>query len=314
MKEFLKTNTVTHNLMSFTGFKSILIFTLLSEGPKTYAQLQGALRNHEYLKENVSVDTLRVYFNSLKEIGCDIQKTTKKGVTTFSIASHPFELKIDDKQAKSIIKIYQAIAKSIEVSDLMSLQNFFEKMAEYVTNEELKNDLKCISPLNGIDPQLIKELIYYAQHNTEITVLYKSASSDSNKEITINVDKLAIDNGKLYVYGINSEKMNYSSFLVSKIDKITNINFGTKTLELPDIIVKYEYFKEPKEVLELLSCEKILEEHENKYVIELVSKSKFEIMQRILYHSYKCKVLTPDTIRTEVISTLKKMKEGYIVE
>ena len=106
MKEFLKTNTVTHNLMSFTGFKSILIFTLLSEGPKTYAQLQEALRNHEYLKENVSVDTLRVYFNSLKEIGCDIQKTTKKGVTTFSIASHPFELKIDDKQAKSIIKIY----------------------------------------------------------------------------------------------------------------------------------------------------------------------------------------------------------------
>ena len=55
MKEFLKTNTVTHNLMSFTGFKSILIFTLLSEGPKTYAQLQGALRNHEYLKENVSL-------------------------------------------------------------------------------------------------------------------------------------------------------------------------------------------------------------------------------------------------------------------
>ncbi len=298
MKEFLKTNTVTHNLMSFTGFKSILIFTLLSEGPKTYAQLQEALRNH---------------FNSLKEIGCDIQKTTKKGVTTFSIASHPFELKIDDKQAKSIIKIYQAIAKSIEVSDLMSLQNFFEKMSEYVTNEKLKNDLKCISPLNGIDPQLINELIYYAQHNTEITILYKSANS-GNKDITINVDKLAIDNGKLYVYGINSEKMNYSSFLVSKIDKITNINFGTKTLELPDIIVKYEYFKEPKEVLELLSCEKILEEYENKYVIELVSKSKFEIMQRILYHSYKCKVLTPDTIRTEVISTLKKMKEGYIVE
>ncbi len=313
MKEFLKTNTVTHNLMSFTGFKSILIFTLLLDGPKTYAQLQEALQNHEYLRENISIDTLRVYFNSLKEIGCDIQKTTKKGVTTFSIASHPFELKIDDKQAKSIIKIYQAIAKSIEVSDLLSLQTFFEKMSEYVTNEKLKKDLKCISPLNGIDPKLIKDLTYYAQHNAEITVDYKSANS-GNKNITINVDRLAIYNGKPYVYGVNSEKMDYSSFLISKIDKIVNINFGAKTLNLPDIIVKYEYFKEPKEVIELLSCEKILEEYENKYVIELISKSKFEIMQRILYHNYKCKVLSPETIRTEVISTLKKMKEGYIAE
>ena len=46
MKEFLKTNTVTYNLMSFTGFKSILIFSLLLEGPKSYSELQEILKNH----------------------------------------------------------------------------------------------------------------------------------------------------------------------------------------------------------------------------------------------------------------------------
>lgn len=314
MKEFLKSNTVTHNLMSFTGFKSIFIFTLLAEGPKTYKQLQEAFQNHEYLRENISIDTLRIYLNSLKDIGCNIEKVTKKGVTTYSLVAHPFELNIDDKQAKSIIKIYKAISKSIEVSDLISLQSFFEKMAEYVSNAELKKDLQCISPLNGIDSKLISDLIYYAQYNAEITVLYSSKNSNRDKEITIIVDKLAIENAKVYIYGINSDRMNYSSFLVNCIRQVNHVNFGAKTLQLPDIKVVYEYFKETNETLELLNNEKILEETENKYLIELTSKSKFEIMQRILSHSYKCKVLTPSGIRSEVIQTLKKMKEGYIVK
>ena len=39
MKEFLKNNTVTYNLMSFTGFKSILLFSLLTTGPKSYEDI-----------------------------------------------------------------------------------------------------------------------------------------------------------------------------------------------------------------------------------------------------------------------------------
>ena len=59
MKEFLKTNTVTYNLMSFTGFKSLLIFSLLLDGAKSYNELQEILENHPYLHETVSFDTLR---------------------------------------------------------------------------------------------------------------------------------------------------------------------------------------------------------------------------------------------------------------
>ena len=72
MKEFLKTNKVTYNLMSFTGFKSIIIFSLLLEGPKSYQELRTAIENHEYLHESVSIDTLRIYLNSLRKIGCKI--------------------------------------------------------------------------------------------------------------------------------------------------------------------------------------------------------------------------------------------------
>lgn len=312
MKEFMKSNTVTYNLMSFTGFKSILIFSLLLESPKSYQELQFALANHSYLHESISIDTLRVYINSLKEIGCNISKSTKDGITRYSIDSHPFELKIDESQAKNILKIYKAISKSIDVNDLITLQKFFVDFAQYITNEELKNKIQNISPLNSINPKLLQDLMLYAKNNTEITILYNSLNS-GKKNITIIVDKLNIVNSKLYVYGMNSEYNNYSSFLVSKIIKIVSVNIHEATLNAPIITVGYE-LNNCDHNIELLTCEKIIKREGNKALIEISSPNKFDITQRILYHANKCKVLYPESFKSDILNSLKAMKDGYLEE
>lgn len=311
MKEFLKHNTVTYNLMSFTGFKSILIFSMLLDSPKSYKEIQEAMENHKYLHESVSIDTLRIYLNSLREIGCEINRKTINGVPKFYIDRHPFELNFSDAQIKSIIKIYKAISKSIDVNDLISLQQFFEKISKYITNEKLKETLGKISPLNNIKPELIQDLMTYAQNNTEVTIYYNSENS-GKKNITILVDKLHINNSKLYISGFNSEHNTYSSFLVQKIISVVSVNIKNNTLKIPEITVGYLYLKDENEDFELLNGEKIVNSDNNKLTIEITSANKFEIMQRIMSHSIKCKVLYPEDFKSEVIANLKKMKEGYL--
>ena len=312
MKEFMKSNTVTYNLMSFTGFKSILIFSLLLEGPKSYAELQQYLLNHDYLHESVSIDTLRIYINSLREIGCKISKTTKAGITRYSIDSHPFELKITKSQAKSILKVFKAISKSIELSDLISFEKFFKKIAPCVMDEELKNKLKNISPLNNINPDILRDLRSFAKSKTEITVLYNSPTS-GRKNITILVDKLSINNGKLYVSGVNSEYENYSKFLVSKIIKIISVNMQKSILQTPVMTVGYEVLDNEKNI-DILPNEKVIKNVQNSTIIEITSPNKFDIMQRIMSYSDKCRVLYPESFKKEIIDCLKEMREGYFEE
>ena len=50
MKEYFKTNTVTYNLISFTGFKALILFTLLMESPKSYEEVCDFFLNHPHLK------------------------------------------------------------------------------------------------------------------------------------------------------------------------------------------------------------------------------------------------------------------------
>ena len=311
MKQFLQYNTVTYNLMSFTAFKSIIIFSLLLEGPKSYNDIKEVLENHEYLKENVSTDTIRIYLNSLKAFGCDIIKKRCNGSYKFYIENNPFSLNIDDKQAKSIIKVYKAVSKSIDIEDLICLQKFFDKISIYIKNEDLRNKLENLSPLNNIDLNIVKSLISYAKNHNEITVSYNS-SKFGKKNITILMDKIYIQNKKLYIAGTNLEYNTYSSFLVSKIYNIVSVNIHSKTLESPELVVRYEYYKDKNEKLELLPNEKIIQTDNEKYIIEITSKNKFDIMQRVLYHCSKCKVLYPQEFKNYIIYTLKRMKEGYI--
>ena len=46
MKEFVKTQKVTYNLMSFTGFKALLIFSMLTKGPKSFDEIAYEVENH----------------------------------------------------------------------------------------------------------------------------------------------------------------------------------------------------------------------------------------------------------------------------
>ena len=57
-----------------------------------------------------------------------------------------------------------------------------------------------------------------------------------------------------------------------------------------------------------------MEETNDYLIIEIFSKNKFEITQRILSFTNKCIVLSPDNYKNEIISCLLKMKEGYIEE
>ena len=80
----------------------------------------------------------------------------------------------------------------------------------------------------------------------------------------------------------------------------------------PEITVGYSYTKNDTEDFELLPNEKIISENDKNLQIEITSRNKLEIVQRIMYLSPSCKVLYPTEFKGEIISVLKKMKEGYL--
>ncbi len=312
MKEFIKNKKVTYNLMSFTGFKALILFSSLAESPKSYKEICEIFYNHPYLREKISIDTVRVYINSLKSIGCVVKRVRGEDkVSRYTILAHPFELKITDEQKQSILKLFKNIVKNIEIDDLIALEEFFEKIGVYIKNDDFVNEVKNISLIKGIDKELLKDLLDCCDKKQQIVINYESPSS-GNKDIELIADKISITNGKIYLYGTGFEYMQYGSFLVSRINKINEIKLNADTkLKLNEIKVKYEVFQsniEPKE------NERIIEQTDEKTVIEVSTSNIFMLKQKLLEYGPLCRIIEPDEFKNEFIAILKDMKAGYYCE
>ena len=309
MKEFLKTKTVTYNLMSFTGFKALLLFSLLAESPKTYQEINEHFANHPYLHETISIDTLRVYINSLERIGCKIERTKKAQGSKYVLLNNPFEFKITDEQINSIAKVYKSISKNIAVEDLIYLENFFFKLAEISKNEKYLETLQNISILHTIDKKLLNGLLNACKRKHAIIIKYNSPNSGI-KNIEVKADKLEFTNHKLYLYGTSFEYNKYSSYLVSRIIEIAATEINASISEPEEIEVVYKLHLDKDDVV-LQENEELIEQNKEFSTIKIRNSNKFFITQRILSYGDKCEVLSPDSYKEEIISTLKQMMEAY---
>ncbi len=311
MKEFIKNRTVTYNLMSFTGFKSLIVFSLLLDGPKSYDEINQFFKKHEYIKEAVSIDTLRVYLTSLRKIGCEIIRTPKIEGAKYKLVSHPFELQITEEQLKSLIKVYKSISRNIDLKELIMLENFLRKIASIINDENLNAAIEKHSLFNNIDIKLIDSLVNCCDRKEQIVILYNSPRSGA-KQIEIITDKVEMNNNKFYLYGTSIEYEQYSYFLVSRIISIVAVKaIKTKISDRKKVCVGYELKIYPNE-LKLTEDEKLIDiKDDGSLVIENSTSNPFIVKQRVLSLGYSCKVLYPESFKKDIIETLKKMREEY---
>lgn len=311
MKEFIKSQKITYNLMSFTGFKSLLMFTILVEGPKSFDDIISIIENHPYLREKVSVDTIRVYINSLKRLGCNVKRVRGADkVSRYYIESHPFELNLSDDEIKSVVKVYKMLVKSMDVEDLLYMDNLFEKIGKYILNDDFIGRMRKISMLGHADKKILKELIQCCDKKLQVKISYKSPKSGI-KDIDIVTDKIEIREGKIYLCGYGFEYNEYGIFLIDRIKQIKEIKEAEELpQDLKEIRVVYKIEASDKDI-KLSDNEKIIKKQRNKVFIEVHSYNKFMLKQKFLELADECVIVEPEDFKQEFIKTLKDMKAGY---
>jgi predicted DNA-binding transcriptional regulator YafY len=247
--------------------------------------------------------------NSLKHIGCEIKRIKGEDkISRYIITSHPFELKISEEQKLSLLKVYKILVKTMDIQDVLYLDNFFKKIGKYIKNDEFISELKKYSPLKNIDEKIVTDLLDCCEKKYQLVIRYNSPNS-GEKNIKILPDKIDIQNGKIYLCGIGFEYNQYCIFPISRIKEICEIKIeSSNTLELPQLKIIYEINSSKPE---LESNEKLISSENCKSKIEITTSNKFQIKQKLLSLGADCKILEPADFRDEFIALLNDMKAGY---
>ena len=310
MKEFIKSNKVTYNLMSFTAFKTLLIFSMLIEAPRSYQDIIDYFESHDFINEKIAIDTIRVYINSLKRAGCVITKTKRAEGSKFVLVSHPFTLTITSEQIKSLTKTYKILAKTLDISELIILEKLLRKISSNINDTELTETLEKVSLLSGLEIKLLEDIQACCRRKNQIVLSYNSPRSNKTN-LEIICDKLGYENNKLYLYGTSIDYQQSTYLLVNRIIGINEIKLRKdENINIETITVRYEIKADYPE-LQLKDFETLITTNESKTVIEATHSNKFVLIQRILALGCNCTVIEPKQFRSEIVDILKEMRARY---
>ncbi len=308
MQEFLTNNTVTCNLMSLTGYRTLVLLSTLMESPKSIDEINDFFLNNRYIKEKFSNDTLRIYINSLRAIGCNITRADKSNKLKYNLISHPFSYNISKIHLKSLAKLYKYTFSQLKIQDIILLHKFFLKLSSIIENDAEKTTILGLSAIKNINLSLLEELISYCKKHKQIIIEYNSPKSGP-KKIELIADKLSFRSEKLYLWGNSLTHKQYSFFSVEKIIRVIGVSINQQKEQTPQLTCVYELYNQKNYIPQ--PEETILEQDENKIVIKTSAQNEFNLIQKLLYLCNDCKILYPNEIKTKIITKLKEMENNY---
>ena len=310
MQQFLKNGKTTFNVMSLTGYRALVLLALLYESPKSLTEINESFAKNPHIKESFSQDTLRMYLNSLRAIGCKISRADKLKNNRYSLLESPFDIMFSEKLLNSLKKIINSTYFNLTIDELILIDDLFYKIATYISDTKTREVFIGISKLKGLNKNLIKSLNSYAKKKVQIEFLYKSPNSGL-KNVSLVCDKLDLKNKKLYLYGIETISNKYLYYKIENIEKIISINLNKIQKSTITTEVLYEIICNNFNISQIDDNEEICTIEKDKVCIKHFSKNLFDTKQKILSMGNSAKVISPQEFKEEIHKTLCNMKERY---
>ncbi len=294
--------------ISSTGVRALIVLLGLLVEPKTHNELKDFLISCGVINNVYSIDTLRMDINTLKTIGCEFDKASKKNDYKYALLSHPFKVKITSMDVCFLKEIYKSICKNASPETLLNYHYLFEKLSKLSDSEEVCESLLGISLFKDLDLKIIKTLFADEKHNNKIQIQY---ATTKKKDVIydVTIEKLAMRSDKLYAFCYNHTFAKRMFLKVKNIKEILCKYFDRTSKVGLDIVVKfrlkhsYRYQLEPNET--------IIDSSTQELFIEGMYFNTFIAVQRILSFGSDCTVVEPTEIKELVIEKLLEMRELY---
>ena len=297
--------------ISLTGARAIVLLGLLIEAPRSLEEIRDAFVQMKLMSGDNSDDIIRIDMNTLKIMGCEISRSCARTNYKYELLNHPFLLDISKEEINVIKKAYKIAKEDADIDLLFHYDSLFTKLASFVKENEVKEDILGLSPLKYYDIDLLKQLAKDCRLNNSIQINYKSPVSKSASAKNIIAQKIVLKNDKLYLLCHNLDKDEASMFNIKRINSVISRENGSSSIP-ENKSVKVKFLLKRFTVAGILENEKIIESNTNgSSVIEGDYHNEFIAIQRILSFGPACTVIEPENIKQKVIEKLLSMREVY---
>lgn len=297
--------------ISLTGARAIALIGLLIEEPRSLEEIKQAFIEYKLMEESGSYDVIRIDINTLRTMGCEITRADSKTDGKYVLTRHPYELKFKKDEINIVKRIYRKLKEEFDIKTLLEYDKLFKKLANYIGDQEIKDQVLGISILSSKNTDMIYQLLDDCKEKKILELVYKSPNSNNASTKKVALNELVYKNDKLYLYAYDLNKQEAVTLNIDRILEILSREDDKegRTGDFKPITIKFRLKDFGVNGLE--DCESIIEIDKDEYIILGNYHNEFVAMQRILSFGSNCTILSPDKFKNQLIETLKSMKEAY---
>ncbi|MEW5822040.1 MAG: WYL domain-containing protein [Cyanobacteriota bacterium] len=298
-----------------TAYRVLAIMLMLKECPHSEAEISEKLKNNVDLPRALSSDSIWLYINTIKALGCQISRPTKNNDFKYSLKEHPFKIKLTSSELKSLLEARKYVASLSDWQISCNYDKFLSTICQYIDENDKKELVKhCKAKQREIDYTLKKDLIndleYHCEQENCLIVNYISLAGNI-KEITMLAEKIKYENGALYLWGFNAGTEENQYLRVDRIDSIKKADIEGVEFNKTTIKVIFKLYGICAVSYQPEEDETIIERTSDSITIKHAMKNKFKLIQKILSYGINCEVISPQDIQKEIVKKLKFMSKIY---
>jgi len=307
--------------LNSTAFRVFKILTWLIDHPHSVDELNQRFVTEKQVQRAVSEDSIWLYINTLKAVGCEISRPTETNGYRYALTYHPFGSALNTKDLETLIKIKPIAQTHLNYPDIMAFDRFFKTLLENSYEEDRKNLGKALfSSTRSVDyePQqrLVDELVSAIHTQTLLFVTYKSLVKGQDHFYFLP-EAIRYDNGVMY---INGSRLGYEQLFMLRVDKIVQLENADEPAiraeltqmqsERLEVVVHFPEIS-PSQWIPFHMGETLMTDTNGGIEVHFKTRDTFMLKQKLFETGYPFRVLAPQSLKAELLESLLATKKIY---
>lgn len=303
--------------ISLTAYRIICILKFLYKNSASDADINSHLEKIIPDGRKLSQDTIGIYINTLKAIGCNISRPKKSNEFKYELLNHPFKPNLKQEEINALFNVRKFLSSLDDWRLIIETEKLVDKIINSLDvhkQEEFSFLHKKLFRGYSLKDKynLVESIEEFCNQKKYITFLYESANS--NKQyVSIIAKKLAFENDALYLWGFDILKNDIKYYRVDRIQELTSTNMPISNYNYCFTEVIYELKGFSSEMFVPTIDDEILKENKKIKLIKSNVYNKFKFFQDALSYGCECKIIEPLEFKSEHIQRLKRVLSCYIL-
>ncbi len=314
------------NQFNQTAYRILRLLQWLNHSPLSMDEINTHFEQDPNVQRRLSQDSLWLYVNTLKKLGCEIKRPTPRNQFRYQLIFHPFTYLLTSQDIDCLKTLVETLSDSLDYRDALYFNRWISKVFQHAGNpnrEELGEQFSAETRFSTVLSHerfeaLISTLEYACQTGQLLEIDYRSSSCKIGFKFL--PQRLFQHQSTMYLLGHSLEWEQASMLKLEKIERAVPYDnpslqalLHQKQIQTETYIVHFRDCS-VSEYDSLNEGDEILTDYESgtDLLVKFKTSNLFLLKQKLLASGYRAQVLYPEAFRKELKDSLLEMRGLYV--